>query len=174
MNNLDLSLLPPGAAFAIFGNNNASSPSQSPDGRNNVEKIELRAPVPTLNADGSRARAPYAATVRGAAVPLGPKQAYSVVVTGPGLSLAAAGSCGSSGAGAAASAPLPAAAVAAISSLAVAAAFLAAAVAYLLYLRKQTGKVSFESAASERTPFYQLGAPRAVTSMNPLPAALGP
>ncbi len=113
-----------------------SSPTQIPDGRNNVEKIELAAPLPTLNADGSRARAPYAATVRGAAVPVGPTQAYSLVVTGPGVALAPAGSCGDGGAGANAT-PLPAPAVAAISVLAVAVVALAAVVTFLLWKFKK-------------------------------------
>ena len=141
VNNLDLSLLPPGGTFTIYGNNNASSPSQIPDGRNNVEKIELRSPPPTLNTDGSRASAPYAVTVRGSAVPLGPTQAYSLVVTGPGLALAAAGSCssgGGGGGGAAAAAPaaLPTPAAAAIAVLTLLVVALGVAVAVLLWKQR--------------------------------------
>jgi subtilisin family serine protease len=149
VNNLDLSLLPPGGSFTIFGNNNVSSPTQIPDGRNNVEKIELAAPLPTLNADGSRARAPYAATVRGAAVPVGPTQAYSLVVTGPGVVLAPAGSCGDGGAGANAT-PLPAPAVAAISVLAVAVVALAAAVTFLLWKFKKIPTMCRSSVFGEK------------------------
>ena len=143
VNNLDLALLPPGGGWTIYGNNNASSPSQAPDGRNNVEKIELPAPPPSLRADGSRATPPYAVTVRAASVPLGPAQAYSLVATGPGLALAPAGSCGSGGAATPAAAPAAAAlstpAVAAISTLATLAAGLGLAVAVLLWRQAAGG-----------------------------------
>jgi hypothetical protein len=149
VNNLDLSLLPPGGAFTIYGNNNVSSPTQIPDGRNNVEKIELQAPLPSLNADGSRATAPYAVTVRGTSVPLGPQQAYSLVATGPGLALAAAGSCGGGGTpptpapapgtAAAASSALPTPALAAIGVLSLLVVALACALGIVLWRQCAVG-----------------------------------
>jgi hypothetical protein len=166
---LDLSLLPPGGAFTIYGNNNASSPFQIPDGRNNVEKIELASPPPTLNADGSRARAPYAATVRGAAVPMGPSQPYSLVVTGPGLVLAPAGSCGGGGGAGAAAAPLPAPAVAAISSLAVVVVALSAAVAFLLWKVKKAPAPTV--GGSNQVALEMSAAPKSVVVSNPLSLA---
>ena len=109
-----------------------------------MEKIELRAPAPSLNADGTRATAPYAVTVRGTSVPLGPRQAYSLVVTGPGLALAAAGSCSSGGGGgggggaaaAAAPAALPTPAAAAIAVLTLLVVALGVAVAVLLWKQR--------------------------------------
>ena len=164
VNNLDLSLLPPGSAFTIYGNNNVTSPTQIPDGRNNVEKIELAAPPPTLNADGGRARAPYAATVRGAAVPLGPSQRYSLVVTGPGLVLAPAGSCGGGGGAGAAAAPLPAPAVAAISSLAAIVVALSVAVGCLLWKVKKAAP----STGGSSHVAIEMATPKSVVVPNPI------
>lgn len=166
---MDLSLLPPGGAFTIYGNNNVSSPFQIPDGRNNVEKIEFAAPPPTLSADGSRVRAPYAATVRGAAVPLGPSQLYSLVVTGPGLVLAPAGSCGGGGGAGAAAAPLPAPAVAAISSLALIVVVLCVAVAYLVWRVKKAQAPTL--GGSKQIALELSSAPKSVVVPNPLSLA---
>jgi hypothetical protein len=94
VNNLDLEVTPPLAgAVTVFGNNNASSPNQLPDARNNAEKVELLVPLATLNATGVRVRAPYVVVVRARTVAIGPTQAYALVVTGPGVTLADAGLC---------------------------------------------------------------------------------
>lgn len=108
VNNLDLELTPPGggAAATRFGNNNASVTPQVPDTLNNVEKLLLPNPVFTLSATGARLAAPYTVVVRGTRVPMGP-QAYSLVITGPGVALAPSGTagCGADPGAAAAAAP---------------------------------------------------------------------
>lgn len=95
VNNLDLELTPPGggAAATRFGNNNATVTPQVPDTLNNVEKLLLPNPVFTLSATGARLAAPYTVVVRGTRVPMGP-QAYSLVITGPGVALAPSGTAG--------------------------------------------------------------------------------
>ena len=95
VNNLDLELTPPGgtAAATRFGNNNISVTPQIPDTINNVEKLYIPAPTYTLSATGARLAPPYTVVVRGTRVPMGP-QAYSLVVTGPGVALAPAGTAG--------------------------------------------------------------------------------
>ena len=110
VNNLDLEITPPAgtAASTLYGNNDASVVPQVPDTLNNAEKLYLRAPAFTLSATGARLSPPYTVVVRGTRVPIGP-QAYSLVVTGPGVALAPAGTagCGSdpgAGAGGAAAA----------------------------------------------------------------------
>jgi len=84
--------LPGIGAATLFGNNDPAARQQLPDTRNNVEKIYLPSPPATL-VNGSRLSAPYSVRVRGSLVFQGP-QAYSLVITGLGVSLAAAGSCG--------------------------------------------------------------------------------
>ncbi len=94
VNNLDLEVTPPVAgAWTVYGNNNATSPVQLPDGRNNAEKVELQSPLATLATTGARLRAPYVVVVRARTIAIGPTQAYALVVTGPGVTLAAAGTC---------------------------------------------------------------------------------
>ncbi len=95
VNNLDLELTPPGgtAAATRFGNNNISVTPQVPDTINNVEKLYVPVPTYTLSATGARLAPPYTVVVRGTRVPMGP-QAYSLVVTGPGVALAPAGTAG--------------------------------------------------------------------------------
>jgi hypothetical protein len=85
--------LPGIGAATLFGNNDPAAKQQLPDTRNNVEKIYLPSPPATLAAGGARLAAPYSVRVRGSLVFQGP-QAYSLVITGLGVSLAAAGSCG--------------------------------------------------------------------------------
>ena len=92
VNNLDLEVTPAGGQTR-YGNNNASHFPQVPDALNNVEKVYLPTPAPTLGAGGARLTAPYTVLVRGTRVPLGP-QAFSLVVTGPGVALAPAGTAG--------------------------------------------------------------------------------
>ena len=95
VNNLDLEVTPPGgsAAATRFGNNNASVTPQVPDALNNAEKLVLPSPTFTLSATGARLAPPYTVVVRGTRVPMGP-QAYSLVITGPGVALAPAGAAG--------------------------------------------------------------------------------
>ena len=94
VNNLDLEVTPPVAgAWTVFGNNNASSPVQLPDGRNNAEKVELQSPLTTLSSTGTRVRAPYVVVVRARTIAIGKTQNYALVVTGPGITLADAGTC---------------------------------------------------------------------------------
>jgi len=118
VNNLDLEVTPPGLA-TLLGNNNASQRPQLPDALNNVEKVYLPAPPPTLAAGGARIAAPYTVLVRGVRVPQGP-QAFSLVVSGPGVRVAPAGTAGCGGDPAAPAAPPAAAAAAAQQPLVVA------------------------------------------------------
>ena len=90
VNDLDLSLTPPAGtapAAVLLGNNDWDAATQSRDTINNVEKISLPTPPPTLIGD-NRVADPYIVTVRGAVVPSGP-QAFALVVTGPGLTAVA-------------------------------------------------------------------------------------
>jgi len=96
INNLDLQAVPPAGAPIAYGNGatDAATPGQVPDTLNNVEKLVYAAPVSTLAAvGGARVAAPYRIVVRGRAVPQGP-QNYALVITGPGVVMAPAGSCG--------------------------------------------------------------------------------
>ena len=88
VNNLDLEVTPPGSSVTLFGNNfNNSIRPQMRDFLNNVEKVYLANPTPTLDASGAtRLTAPYKIGIRGQFVPYGP-QAYSLVVTGLGARL---------------------------------------------------------------------------------------
>lgn len=146
VNNLDLEVTPPGGtpSSTWFGNNNASHFPQLPDNLNNVEKVYILSPAPTLaSGGGTRLAAPYTVLVRGTRVPFGP-QAYSVVVTGGGVRIAPPGTpgCGSDPAAAPVTPP-PAAAsttptttvIALSSSLGVAGVLLGVAVGVIVWMR---------------------------------------
>ena len=96
VNDLDLEVTSPlgSTASTIFGNTiNASSPFQQRDTLNNAEKLSIELPIYTLAADGStRLFPPYTVVVRGSRVPMGP-QAFSLVVTGPGVILSSSSLC---------------------------------------------------------------------------------
>ena len=85
----------------LRGNNDESTPQnfQEPDDRNNVEKLVIALPSSTLSwpaaggAATKRVSTPFHVIVRGTYVPQGP-QAFSLVVTGPAVTMAASGSCG--------------------------------------------------------------------------------
>jgi len=106
VNNLNLEMTLPSGRL-LLGNNDPNATNQQRDTRNNVEKITVYgvAGAPTLGADLTRLRAPYAVTVRGSSIPFGP-QAFALLLTGPALSLAPPGiNCG----GAPSPAPSPSA-----------------------------------------------------------------
>ena len=85
VNNLDLLIQPPGGGAPVFGNN-LTAPQT--DTRNNVEVVRFAAPTPTLTATGQRAAAGYQVIVQASNLFL-PPQAFSLVVTGPGITLGA-------------------------------------------------------------------------------------
>lgn len=102
VNNLDLIVTLPNG-LQVFGNSNITSLNPNPatqllDARNNVEVVNLAAPVATLtSAGGARITgvSPYIITIRSTSLPF-PPQAFSLVVTGPGVqqgTLNAAGVC---------------------------------------------------------------------------------
>ena len=97
VNDLDLELTLPDGVTVLLGNNDAAATQQLLDSRNNVEKLWLPVPNPTLSVVGTAAAvrvAPsYSLVVRGRNVPLGP-QAFSLVAVGGGLVLGAPGTCG--------------------------------------------------------------------------------
>jgi hypothetical protein len=179
VNDLDLELTPPGgtAAATVFGNtNNASSPAQQRDTLNNAEKLSLELPRYTLAADGSRLLPPYTVVVRASRVPMGP-QAYSLVVTGPGVALAAAGLCSDPAAlpppAAPAAAPAPILSTPAgaglLSATVLLALALAAAVAFIVWSRASSGGSG--SAKPQGSPGSSAQAQGRVV-LNPAAAAL--
>jgi hypothetical protein len=107
VNNLDLLIQPPGGALPVFGNNLTAQT----DTRNNVEVVRFAAPMPTLTASGQRASPGYQVIVNASSLFL-PPQAFSLVVTGPGVVLGAlnvsTGLCDSAAAPPAPSPPAPA------------------------------------------------------------------
>lgn len=88
VNNLDLTVVTPTGAIARGNppNGNSTAPSQVADSLNNVEVLTFPTPVSTVNPDGSRALPAYLISIKGTNVPIGP-QSYSLVASGPGLSL---------------------------------------------------------------------------------------
>jgi hypothetical protein len=110
VNDLDLELTLPDGTTTLLGNNDAAATRQLLDSRNNVEKLWLPDPVPTLSVMGNtpavRIAPSYSLVVRGRSVPLGP-QAFSLVAVGGGLTLGAPGSCGTVPGAAAAAATVP-------------------------------------------------------------------
>jgi hypothetical protein len=99
VNDLDLEVTPPDSATAYYGNTDPaiSAKLQRADHLNNVEKLTFFGPNSTLDfVSGARIGSPWKVVVRGFAVPFGP-QPYSLVVTGPGISLSSpTGSCSGS------------------------------------------------------------------------------
>ena len=190
VNDLDLEVTPPGS-FTRLGNNNASSPQQLRDSRNNAEKVELPLPAATLSAAGARIQPPYTVVVRAAAVPVGAAQAYALVVTGPRVTLAAAGTCADPaapspsptpaptptpsptppGAAAAAPAELGAPATAAIATLGAA---LAAAGAAGIYLFMRARKAEAELLLGEMTAINPARRSRDKARAQPAAAATPP
>ncbi len=98
VNDLDLEVTPPDSLTTYYGNGDpmASPTGQRPDRLNNVEKLVFSNVSGTLSfgpGNATRRASPWKVVVRAFAVPFGP-QAYSLVVTGPGIVLSSpTGSC---------------------------------------------------------------------------------
>ena len=145
VNNMDLIIQPPVGPIAFGNTANVSAPNQVADLRNNVEVITYAAPIRTLAAAGGARLAPaYRVTVRATGLPVAP-QAFSLVITGPGVSWYApdaAGQCtgpapapaGNNNA-AAATVTVPAQQIAIVGGVLGAAFLLAAGAAVFFYLR---------------------------------------
>ena len=180
VNDLDLEVTAPqgSAADTIFGNtNNASSPAQQRDTLNNAEKVSIELPRYTLAADGvTRLLPPYTVVVRASRVPMGP-QAFSLVVTGPGVALAQQQLCSDPAvlppvpppASAAAAAPPILSTPAGAALLAVTillALLLAAAAAYIVFTRAASSSSASKPQPGNAQQWQQAGA------LNPAAAAL--
>ncbi len=87
VNNLNLVIRTPTGTL-LRGNNEQAQPNQQLDTRNNVEKLVLYALNCTVSRSGERLLPPYAVTVLGSFVPF-PPQAFSLVLTGPLISVSA-------------------------------------------------------------------------------------
>lgn len=93
VNDLDLEVVTPDGLRLLRGGNDEAAVPQIIDSLNNVEKVAVRLPTPTIDlSSGRRLAPPYSVVVRGSHVPLGP-QRFSLAVSGAGAALAAAGSC---------------------------------------------------------------------------------
>ena len=94
VNNLDLIVLPPVGPEACGNSGNATAPNQGLDTINNVEVISFASPLATLDAanGNKRLQSAYKVVIRGADVPT--PQRYSLVVTGPGVTLTPAADAG--------------------------------------------------------------------------------
>lgn len=182
VNDLDLEVTPPQGtpAATIFGNtNNVSSPMQQRDTLNNAEKLTIELPRYTLAADGTRILPPYTVVVRGSRVPLGP-QAFSLVVTGPGVVLAQQQLCSDPAALPPAAAATPAtpilstpAGAALLAVTILLALLLAAAVAYILYTRaSRSSSPGGFKAQQQPSPFPTFGGNGQPGVFNPAAAVL--
>ena len=93
VNNLNLQVTDANGKI-VLGNNDEMAVDQQSDSRNNVERVTIKVPISTLKSSG-RAATPYSIIVQAERVFGTASQAYSLVITGPGVQLTSDGtSCG--------------------------------------------------------------------------------